>query len=138
MPIMSALQRQRGVDAGRAGMAGHRAADPGDAAFARQLDRRLRRARDDEMAHAVVAMHQRGRRRGALDLDVRPRIGRAELQPLHVLRQAEHAVRVGADQIGFQHQLGDLRGVGSRHAGLPHAVVDQAAHGRGGNQRLAR
>ena len=64
------------------------------------------------------------------------RIGRAELEPLHVLRQAEDAVRVGADQIGLQHQLGDLGGIGVRHAAFEHRVVDQAAHGGSRDQAL--
>jgi hypothetical protein len=102
----------------------------GNAAFARQFDRGFRRARHHQMAHAVVAVDQRGRRRGALDLDVRPRIGRVQLQPLNVLRQPEHAVRVGADQVGFQHQFGDLGGVRCRHAGLHHGVVDETADRR--------
>ena len=48
---------------------------------------------------------------------------------MHVLRQAEYAVRVGAGEIGLQHQLGDLGGVAGRHAGFDHGVGDQAAHG---------
>ena len=127
------LERQRRIDAGRTGMARHAAADPGHAAFARELDRGFRRARDDEMAHAVVAVDQRGRRRAARDLDVGARIGRSQFQPLHILRQAEHAMRVGADEIGFQHQLGDLGGIGRRHAGFHHGVDDQAGDGRNRN-----
>ena len=59
------LQRHRGIDAGRAGMVRHHAADPGDAVLARELDGGLRGARDDQMAHAVVAVDHGGRRRGA-------------------------------------------------------------------------
>ncbi len=66
-------------------------------------------------------------------LDVGARIGRAEFEPLHVLRQAEHAVRIGAGEIGLQHQLGDLGGVGRRHAGFRHGVDDQAGDGRNRN-----
>jgi hypothetical protein len=42
-------------------------------------------------------------------------------------------MRVCPDEIGLQHQLGDLGSVGRRHAGFHHGVDDQAADGRGGN-----
>ena len=122
------MKRQRGIDAGGAGVVRHAQADPGDAAVARQRDGGLGRARHHQMAHAVVAVDQRGRRRGAIHLDVGARIEPADLQPMHVLRQPEHAVRVGAGEIGLQHQLGHLGGVGFRQAGLDHGVGDQGAH----------
>ena len=75
------LERQRGIDAGGPRVARHEAADPGDAALARQLDGGFGGARHHQMAHAVVAVDQRGRRRGAVDLDVGLGVGRAELQP---------------------------------------------------------
>ena len=39
-------------------------------------------------------------------------------------------MRIGADEIGLQHQLGDLGGVARRHAGFRHGVDDQAGDGR--------
>ena len=42
-------------------------------------------------------------------------------------------MRIGADEIGLQHQFGDLGGVGRRHAGLHHGIDDQA--GDRGNRR---
>ena len=42
-------------------------------------------------------------------------------------------MRIGADEIGFQHQFGDLAGVRRRHAGFHHGVGDQAADGRRGD-----
>ena len=40
-------------------------------------------------------------------------------------------MRVGAGEVGLQHQLGHLGGVGLRQAGLDHGVGNQRAH-RGG------
>ena len=57
------LERRRGVNAGSTGMTRHAAADPGDAVFARELDCRFRGARDDQMAHAIIAIDQCGGRR---------------------------------------------------------------------------
>jgi hypothetical protein len=125
------LERQRGVDAGSSGVAGIAAADPGDAVLAREFDRRFRRLGDDEMAHAVVAIDQRGGRRRARHRDIGPRIGRAELEALHVLRQAEDAMGVGTDEVGLQHQLGDLASIGRRHAGFLHSVDDKTGDRRG-------
>ena len=42
-------------------------------------------------------------------------------------------MRIGAGQIGLQHQLGDLAGVDWRHAGLDHRVADKAGDGHGGD-----
>jgi len=103
----------------------HAAADPGDAAFARKLNGGFCRARDDQMAHAVVALDEGGCHSGALHDDIRTRIRRLEPEPLDVLRQAKHAVRVGAAQIRLQHELGDLPGVIAGHVGFVHRVNDQ-------------
>ena len=46
-------------------------------------------------------------------------------------------MRVGAGQIGLQHQLGDLGGVGVRHADRHHRVLDQRRDG-GRRQRARR
>ena len=56
-------ERQRRIDAGGAGMVRAPRADPGDTGRARELDRGLGGARHHQVAHAVVAVDQRGRRR---------------------------------------------------------------------------
>ena len=87
-------------------------------------------ARNNQVPHAIIAVDKRGRRRGAVYRDVGPGIGRTELKPLHILHQTEHAVRIGTDQVGFQHEFGDFSGVILRHAGLAHGIDDQARDGR--------
>ena len=64
------------------------------------------------------------------------RIDAAGLDAPHILRQPEHAMRVGAGEIGFEHQLGDLRRVGVRHADRRHRVPDQRRDG--GRRNRAR
>jgi hypothetical protein len=125
------LQRQRGIDAGSTRVPRVAAADPGDAVLARKFDGGLRRLGDDQMAHAVVSIDQRSGRRAARHGDIGPRIGGAELEPLHVLRQAEDAVRVGADEVGLQHQLGDLTGVALWYAAFLYGGDDEAGDRRG-------
>ena len=68
--------------------------------------------RHHQMAHAVVAVDHR--HRGALvhHADVGPRIDAAGADALDVLRQPDHAVAVGALQVGLRHQRGDLVGIG--------------------------
>ena len=68
------------------------------------------------MAHAVVAIDQRGRGRGLFDADVGLRIDAAAAHPVDVLPQPEHAVGVGTGEVGLQHQLRDLGGVAARQA----------------------
>ena len=110
-------------------------ADPADAGVARELDRGLGGARHHQMAHAVVAVDQRGRGRGLLDPDVGLRIDAAAAQPLDVLRQPEHAVGVGAGEVGLEHQLGDLGGVGGRQPDRLERIRDQRGDGRGRHPR---
>ncbi len=123
------FERQRGIDTGRAGVARHAASDPGNTAFARELNGSLRRARHNQMAHAVVAVDKCRRRSGSVDGDVGPRIGRTEFQPLHILHQTEHAMCIGADEVRLQHELGDFYRVIFRHTGLAHRIDDQARNG---------
>ena len=109
-------------------MTRHAATDPGDTAFAREFDRGLCRARDNEMAHAIVAVDKRRCWRCALHRDVWARICRLEAQPLNILREAKDAVRVGTDQIGLQHELSDLAGVILGHTGFAHCIDDQTGN----------
>jgi hypothetical protein len=69
------------------------------------------RARHHEVAHAIVAIDQRGRRAAFVDDDVRTRIDPASFQSPDILRQAKNAVRVAADEIGLDHALRDKRRV---------------------------
>ena len=64
------------------------------------------------MAHAVVAVDQRGRGRALDHLDLGLRIDHAALELAHIAREPEDAVRVRAGQVGFQHRAGDDGGVG--------------------------
>ena len=63
------------------------------------------------MAHAVVAVDQRGRGAALDHLDVRARIDVAALEGAHVAGQAEDAVRVRAGEVGVEHGAGDDAGV---------------------------
>ena len=57
-------------------------ADPADAGRARQLDREIGRVGHHQMADAVVAIDQRGRRRALQHLDVGLGIDPAGLDPV--------------------------------------------------------
>jgi hypothetical protein len=54
-------ERHHGVERGRAGMIAHARADPTDPRLLRLLDREFRGATHHQMAHAVVAVEERGR-----------------------------------------------------------------------------
>ena len=90
--------------------------DPADAGGARLFDRHLGRAFHDEVAHAVVAV-QHGRA-GVLvhDMDVRPDVEAAGLDPPDILRQPADAVPVRTLQVGRRHQVRDRRRIGVRQA----------------------
>ena len=60
------------------------------------------------------------------DPDAGAWIDAARLDASDVLRQAEHAMRVGAGEIGLEHQLGDFCRVGVGHADRQHRVLDEA------------
>jgi hypothetical protein len=82
------------------------------------------------MSHAVVAVHQGGRRRGLAHLDVGPRIDPAGTQAPHILRQPEYPMGVGAGQIRLGHQLRDLGGIVGRQSHLGQRILDEAGDGR--------
>ena len=100
----------------RAGVIAMLDADPGDTDVAGFLDRFFRREAHHQMAHAVVAVDQRHTRRFALDADMRRKIDRVALDAADVLRQAEHAVAVGAQQVGAHLQFGNTLGFGDRYS----------------------
>ncbi len=127
------FQRQGGIDTGGTRMTRHATANPSDAAFAGKRDRRFRSASNHKMAHAVVTVDERSRRRAALHGDVGTGICRTKLQPLYILWQTENAVRIGTNQIRLKHQLRDPGCVILRHAHLGHRIDDQASDGFGWN-----
>jgi hypothetical protein len=111
-------------------------ADPRHAGLARQRNRGLGSARHHQVAHAVVAVDQRGRGRALRDRDVRMRIEAARLEPPNVLRQAEHAVRVRAGQVRRAHQSGADRRILARQAGSAERIRDQRADRRDRHVRI--
>ena len=118
-------------------MVGAPHADPRHAGVARQRNRGLGGARHHQVSHAVVAVDQRGCGRAARHRDVRMRIEAAGLQPPHILRQAEHAMRVGAGQVRLAHQLGANCRILARQAGGAERIRDQRADRRDRHFRLA-
>jgi hypothetical protein len=100
-------------------------ADPRDAGLFRHRDRFARGARHHEMAHAVVAVDERGRRRALRQRDVGVFVEAARLQPADILRQPENAVAVGAGEIGLGHQFGACGGVGFGQTGRNKRILDQ-------------
>ena len=114
-------------------MAGHAAADPGDTAFARELNRDLRGTRDHKMAHAIVTVDERRCGSVALHGYVGTWVGRTKLEPLHVLRQSKDAVCIGSDQIRLKHQFRDSGRVTLGHAHFDHRIDDQTGNGLGWN-----
>ena len=109
-------ERHRGVERGGTGMVAELRVDPAYAGAARLFDGHLGRAFHDEVAHAVVAV-QDGRA-GVLvhDMDVRPDVEAAGLDPPDILRQPADAVPVRPLQVGRRHQGRDRRSVGVRQA----------------------
>ena len=99
--------------------------DPGDAGGARLFDRDLGGALHDEVAHAVVAVQQRGRGLLAHHADVGPDVKTAGLDAAGILRQPADAVAVRALQVGFRHQGRDRHGVGLRQAELDHGFANE-------------
>ena len=127
---MSCGERHARVERRRAGVVAPLRADPGDARGARLLDGDLGGALHHQVPHAVVAVHQR--HRGALvhDADVGPHVDAAGLDAPHVLRQADHAVAVGALQVGLGHERGHLGGIGRRQAHPLEGGGDESAQPR--------
>ena len=63
------------------------------------------------MAHAVVAVDERGRGPALQHRDVRTRIERAALELAHIAGESEDAVGVRAGEIGVEHGAGDDGGI---------------------------
>ena len=118
-------ERHHRVGSGRARMVAHARADPGDAVVLRLLDRGHGGETHHQMADAVVAIDQRGRRPLPHDADIRTRIDPARLQAPRIDRQADHAVGIRAAQIGLDHQAGEDIGVVGRQAGGLEGALDE-------------
>jgi len=102
-------------------------ADPGHAGAARLLDRDVDRSRDDEVAHAVVAVDDSHRRPFVHDADVRMLVDSARAQPLQVRCQADDAMAIAALQVGLGHERGHLRRIGLRQALVDEGGLDEIA-----------
>jgi hypothetical protein len=85
------------------------------------------------MAEAVVTIDQRGGGGGALDRDVGAPVETARLDAFYVLRQAEHAVGIGAGEVCLGHQFGDARGIVRRDLHRDERVADESADRRRGD-----
>ena len=140
-PDHAVLDRHRRIEPRRARMVRSAHADPADAGVARERDRGVGGAAHHQMAHAVVAVDQRGRRRGLGDRDVRLGVEPAGADAADILRQAKDAVGVGAGEIGFGHQLRDFGGIGRRQPDGGERVSDEGRRwrpARTGGPRPAR
>jgi hypothetical protein len=111
---------------------------PADAAHARFLDRQFRSAFHHQMAQSVVAVDKGSAGLIAHDLNVGARIDGAALDLLHVLRQAEHAVRVPAARIRFGHQSGHNACVPRRYPRRRERPRYEFDEGCDGDKRLTR
>ena len=92
---------------------------PGHAGGFGFLDGELRGAAHHQVSHGVVAVEQCRGRILLNRADAGPRIDPATLDPLHVLRQAEDTMTIGAAGVRLGHQCGRamrIRG-GKTHAG---------------------
>ena len=68
------------------------------------------------MSHAVVAIDERGGHAALERFEVGTRIDMLFVEGVDVLRQAEHAVRICAGEIGFDDAGSGNRRIGGRHA----------------------
>jgi hypothetical protein len=112
--------------------------DPGDAGFARHLDRGVGGKRHHQMAHAIVAVDDGGADPALGQLDVRPRVDAALAQPAHVLRQAKYAVGIGAGEVGLDHGAGHDGGVLGGQAAGAKRIRREGQHGGGRDAWLVR
>ena len=83
------------------------------------------------VAHAVVAVDQRGGGAALDHLDRRLRIDGAALELAHIGREPEDAVGVRADEVGFQHRAGGGRGIGFGEPAGSQGVGEEGTQGGG-------
>src|ERR1700726_4805649 len=84
---------------------------PTDAAVAGFLDSQFCSSFHNQMPQGIVAIDECRTNSLAQYPNVGPRIDSPALDLLHVLWQAEDAVRVTAARVGFGHQSGNLGGI---------------------------
>jgi hypothetical protein len=132
-----ALQRHSRVERRRAGVVAEARAGPADPGALRLLGSDLRGTRHDQVPHGVVAVDERRRRALLDDADLGMQVDAAGADPLQVGREADHAVAVGALQVGLGHQRGDRRRIGVGHADGDEGARDEVAQ-RLGAQRPRR
>ena len=113
-------------------------AHPADAAGTRQLDReRAAACLTASATDLLVAVDERDRRTALHHRDARTRIEHAAPELSHVSGQTEHAVRIRAGEVGFQHGVGSCGGIGlGETAGAQR--VEQECPQRGGDTCVPR
>ena len=124
------------VERRRSGVIAHARADPADAGCFGLFDRKLGGAPHHQMAHAVVAVDQRRRRPLAHHADIRLGIDAAGADAAHVERQPDHAMGVGAAQIGLDHEPGKRVRIVGRQAGGNESAGDKRREPCGRNARV--
>ena len=72
-----------------------------DGRFFGLLDRHTHRIRRGHVPESPVPVHHCSRRRLLLDKSLRTRLDLPFLEPLHILGNANHAVRIVTQQIGL-------------------------------------
>ena len=98
-------ERHVGIERRRACVIAPLSAHPCHARGLRFFDCALGGKFHHQMAHAIVAVHQRHACRFALNVNVGLNVNRARLDAADVLRQAKHTMAFGALHIGQRHQL---------------------------------
>jgi hypothetical protein len=68
------------------------------------------------VAHAVVAIDERGRRRALDDADIRARIDVSALERSHIARKTKDAVGVRSGKVRFEHRARNRGSVGLRQS----------------------
>jgi len=66
------------------------------------------------MAHAVVAVDERGCRRALDNADIRLRVDVTTFDGAHIAGQSEDAVGIRSGEIGIEHRSGGDRRIGHR------------------------
>src|SRR5262249_53397218 len=85
------------------------------------------------MAHAQVAIDQRGRRSAFEYADARTRVHGAAFERPHIAREAKDAVRIRAGQIRLEHRACDGGGIGVVEAAGAQGIDEKSAQGGGRN-----
>jgi hypothetical protein len=92
-----------------------------------------RRSGHHHVAHAMVAVDQRGRGRTLDHGDVSLWIHHAAFELAHIAGKAEYAVGIGAGEVGFQHRGGHRRRIGLGQPAGTQGVGEKSSQGGGGH-----